>query len=386
MRHYDQHSGYGLFYSFYEFEVSQINQIAGAVRNGVWLGPGGVFDAIENFFLVGPSWALRYHYCYFTLFFLFFLIIWAIFGGAIARIAAVHVARDEKISIRQALSFSTSKFLSFVRRRSFRCSSSCSSAWSSPSAGSLGTSRGSGRSWSGEFFFLALAAGFIMTLVLLGLAGGFNLMYPTIAVEGSDSFDAISRSFSYLYARPWRLAFYTVIALIYGALTYLFVRFFIYLLLYLTHTFTGLFFFKQTDSTAALWDTMWVNPFVNQRLMYNIDFLTLGPAQDIGAALLAFWVYLTIGILGAFAISFYFSSNTIIYYLMRNEVDATELDDVYLEQSDEEFAEGGPTTSAAAAGSVESSGVVETEVTTVVTEVPPTPQPPPPPENPPPAE
>ena len=44
-----------------------------------------------------------------------------------------------------------------------------------------------------------------------------------------------------------------------------------------------------------------------------------------------------IGLLGAFAISFYFSANTIIYYLMRREVDATELDDVYVEQSEDEF-------------------------------------------------
>ena len=43
--------------------------------------------------------------------------------------------------------------------------------------------------------------------------------------------------------------------------------------------------------------------------------------------------------LGAFAISFYFTANTIIYYLMRHEVDATELDDVYLEQSEEDFAD-----------------------------------------------
>jgi hypothetical protein len=41
--------------------------------------------------------------------------------------------------------------------------------------------------------------------------------------------------------------------------------------------------------------------------------------------------------LGAFAISFYFSANTIIYMLMRHEVDATELDDVYLEQTEEDF-------------------------------------------------
>ena len=47
-------------------------------------------------------------------FFIWFLIVWAIFGGAIARIAAVHVARDEKISVRQAITFSFSKLLSFV--------------------------------------------------------------------------------------------------------------------------------------------------------------------------------------------------------------------------------------------------------------------------------
>src|SRR5206468_8815700 len=91
----------------------------------------------------------------------------------------------------------------------------------------------------GGLFFLALAAGFVMSLVLLGLVGGLNLMYPTIAVESSDSFDAISRSFSYLYARPWRLAFYTVVSVVYGALTYLFVRLFIYLMLMLTHKFVG---------------------------------------------------------------------------------------------------------------------------------------------------
>src|SRR6185436_225773 len=83
----------------------------------------------------------------------------------------------------------------------------------------------------GIFFFLALAAGFVITLVILGAAGGFNLMYPTIAVEGSDSFDAISRSFSYVYARPWRMLFYTLVAVLYGALCYVFVRLFIFLLL-----------------------------------------------------------------------------------------------------------------------------------------------------------
>jgi hypothetical protein len=341
LQRYKAYDGVGLFRLFYDYELSQVNMIVRAAREWNWMGPGGVFAGIVNFFLVGPAWALKYHWVYFTLFGIFFLIVWAIFGGAIARIAAVHVARDEKISIRQALAFSSSKFLSFVSAPIIPLIIVLVVGLVVAVGGLVGNIPFLGPVVVGALFFLALAAGFVMTLVLLGLAGGFNLMYPTIAVEGSDSFDAISRSFSYLYARPWRLAFYTAVAVLYGALTYTFVRFFIYLMLYLTHTFAGLFFFTSAQSTAPLWPTMWPNPVVNERLVYDVDYLTLTLGQDIGASLLSFWVYLTIGMLGAFAISFYFSANTIIYYLMRNEVDATELDDVYLEQSDEEFPEGG---------------------------------------------
>jgi hypothetical protein len=75
-------------------------------------------------------------------------------------------------------------------------------------------------------------------------------------------------------------------------------------------------------------------------------------------------VYLAIGLLGAFAISFYFSANTIIYYLMRREVDATELDDVYLEQSDEDFAEPAPPTTAPTAPGADASAAPATTTAT----------------------
>src|SRR5207302_2010505 len=159
-----------------------------------------------------------------------------------------------------------------------------------------------------------------------------------------DSFDAISRSFSYLYARPWRMAFYSAVAILYGSICYLFVRYFLFLMLTLTHRFVGLFIFRRADNEALLWNTMWPSPSTIGRLTYDINYLPLGSGQKIGAFLIMVWVYLAIGLLGAFAISFYFSANTIIYFLMRHEVDATELDDVYLEQTDDEFAETASTT------------------------------------------
>src|SRR5205085_12630202 len=84
-------------------------------------------------------------------------------------------------------------------------------------------------------------------------------------------------------------------------------------------------------------NAMWPSPAMAERLSYDVNTLALGSGQTIGAYLIMLWVSIVIGMLGAFAISFYFSANTVIYYLMRHEVDATELDDVYLEQSDEEF-------------------------------------------------
>ncbi len=189
----------------------------------------------------------------------------------------------------------------------------------------------------GALFFIALLAGFVMTLVLLGTAGGFNLMYPTIAVEGSDSFDAISRSFSYVYARPWRMLFYSLVALAYGAATYLFVRMFIWLTLVLTHHFVGMGMVISADNGAYLLDAMWPGPANTGRLAFGSDYQALSAGQSIGAFFINCWVMLLVAFLGAFALSLYFSANTIIYYLMRSEVDSTELDDVYLEQAEEEL-------------------------------------------------
>lgn len=341
--------GVGLFRSFFNYQAGAVVAVVHGVVSGNWAGGAddprgpGVITSIVNFFTVGPMWLMRHHPVYFFLFTLLFLTVWAIFGGAIARIAAVHVARDEKLSVRAALAFSLGKFLSFVSAPLIPLVIVLVVGLVPFIAGLLMSIPVLGPVMNiivSALFILVLAAGFVMTLVLLGTFGGFNLMYPTIAVEGSDSFDAISRSFSYVYARPWRMLFYTLVAIIYGALCYLFVRMFIWLMLVLTHQFVGAGMFADAPSLEPLWSTMWRGPAAPPgRLTYDIDFLTLRWDQDIAAGLLAFWVYLVIGMLGAFAISFYFTVNTIIYYLMRNEVDATELDDVYLEQSEEDFAD-----------------------------------------------
>jgi hypothetical protein len=70
----------------------------------------------------------------------------------------------------------------------------------------------------GVFAFLAglawpfvLLLGLLMAVLLLGALVGWPLMWATISVEGTDSFDALSRSYAYTYQRPWRLLWYVLV-------------------------------------------------------------------------------------------------------------------------------------------------------------------------------
>src|SRR5262249_43103768 len=101
----------GIFITFFDYEIAQVNDVTRGVLAGSW---AVIADAVENFVVTGPAWLITWHPLYFFLFAAWFLVIWSIFGGAIARIAAVHVARDEKISVRQAMGFSSNKLLSFI--------------------------------------------------------------------------------------------------------------------------------------------------------------------------------------------------------------------------------------------------------------------------------
>ncbi|HSZ56178.1 MAG TPA: hypothetical protein VK797_10990 [Tepidisphaeraceae bacterium] len=363
----------GVFHTFFHYEVAQANHVLTFL--GGTLAP---FESTWNFIAHGPLWLWRTHWLFAILYTAWFLLIWSVLGGAIARIAAVHVARDEKISVRHALTFSAGKVLSFIFAPvipvlivlGIGVIIALASAilfhipWVGPIV-------------AGIFFFLALIGGFVITLVILGTLGGFNLMYPTVAVEGSDSFDAISRSFSYVFARPWRMLWYTIVAVVYGAICYLFVRFFVWLILAATWFFMSWFLGgthlpPDDKSPADVFPRIWPQPQDPlERLSYSPQYDMLKGTEATAAGLIVWWNYLLIGLVGAFVISFYFSANTIIYYLMRREVDATDLDDVYVEETEDEPGDGEPPSAA-----------IEASVTTtVVTTADPAPQPPPPEPN-----
>lgn len=190
-----------------------------------------------------------------------------------------------------------------------------------------------GEIFIGAIFVVFLILGFIIMLMVLGIIGGLNLIYPTLAVEGSDSFDAISRSFSYVYARPWRMLFYTLLLLVYGAVTYLFLTFAMYVLLAGVHVFVGwgmtLFGMLHGWNTGSgKLDAMWQPPHFGA-LIAPINWWAMNWSETIGAIFLYFWLFLAVTLLGAYVISYYFAGNTILYLLLRRSVDGQGLNEIY---------------------------------------------------------
>src|SRR5208283_4384771 len=78
--------------------------------------------------------------------------------------------------------------------------------------------------WDGLLWPLPLLAGLVMAVVLVGLVG-WPMMYATISAEGTDSWEAVSRSYSYVFQAPWQYLWYSLVALAYGAVVVFFVGF-----------------------------------------------------------------------------------------------------------------------------------------------------------------
>ena len=268
------------------------------------------------------------------------LAIWAFVGGAATRMTAVRVAREESVPLMDALRFSCAKWPSTATcvLIPFGVLVVVAILAFLPAGGILAIP------YLGEYAVglalpLSLLMGLVCALVFIGGTFSVGLQWPTIAAEGSDSFDAISRSISYISSRPWRYIFYTFFSAAYGCLTFVFVKFLTFLTLFITHkgiaVFWTVFTLGKSDSENKI-VRLWADP-----MMSNPWRLTSGAEQFWAEAsaqhLFEFWIGIVMALVASFLISFFFTSQTIIYFLLRKLVDATDIEEVYMEESDEEL-------------------------------------------------
>src|SRR5713226_90737 len=311
-------------------------------------------------FLLNPH-AGFWNQVYFLLALLWTLATWGFFGGAITRMAAIQLTRKEKISLGEAVRFTVSRFTSFFTAPLIPLIGVILFLVLLILFGVLHLIPLVGDIIDGIGWPLVLLAGLVMAIILVGLVG-WPMMYSTISTEGSDSFDALSRSYSYVLTNPWHYIWYCLVALAYGAVVVFFVGFMGSLMVYLGEwgisqtPFIGPGYVNREPEYLFQYAPTsygWRELLLQGSSSIDVHGNYADPGQwhmwnKIGAGLVAFWLYLVFLMIVGFGYSYFWTAATIIYLLMRRKVDDTEMDEVYVEEDETEEPYSMPITSPSA--------------------------------------
>jgi hypothetical protein len=229
------------------------------------------------------------------------LVVWALCGVGISRIVAVRFAADRPVRFRDALGYAFRKLTASLGTVVLPLLAVVTLWFAGVVLGWLGRIPGIGELLLAIGWGLAMLAGLGMSLILLGLSVGWPLMLASVATEDADAFDAFSRIYNYVFARPWYVLFLVVLMLLYGS---------------------ALIVFTATLLASTDMLTQWA-------VGAGYGRITWGSAQNGIEA----WRTLSRLILHGFVVSYFWSATTIIYLLLRKSEDAIGLDAVTLAPS-----------------------------------------------------
>lgn len=321
--------------------------VAAGTPLGAYMETHSRAQPLRNFsgMLYGDWWLLRHHTVYAIIFLLGLLLIWSLAGGAICRMAAVQFAHDEKITVGAALAYARPKLWGgFFLAQCIPLAIILIVAVLLALGGVLLRFPVLGDLLGGVMFPLALIGGFIISIMLLGLLVGGAFFWPAVATEGADAFDAFSRGLSYPLSRPWKWALYTILTVIYASICWVFVNLFTFVMLKVTRGIVGFgtspfgwWSRGEGENSVSKMELLW--PLGGPNTLYSWpDWSQLTWYEHVSAVLIGFFVLIVIGLMWSFLASFYFSASTIVYFLLRRDVDGADLEDVHMEEElDEPF-------------------------------------------------
>jgi len=293
--------------------------VAALSEGMVSLAPAQVASGASKVFVAAPAAAARAHPWSTLAIAIPIMLVWGVLGGAISRSTATEFALRIRTPWTSALAFGVSKWGSFF---------SCSFA---PLAitllltGLLGVAGWLLLGWSyvnllgGLLYGLAVLLAGAITLFSLGILLGAPMLIPAVACEGSDAIDAIQRTLAYAAAKPVRLVLYLAVALVQLVIV-------TWALAAIAHAITSLAAHASTLLLPA--DT--ATYFTGRALGLPHEGESSGTQRAAGS-LLAFWSALPTLLVAAFAVSYWFTSGTMLYLAMRRICDAQDPTELWTE-------------------------------------------------------
>ena len=244
---------------------------------------------------------------------IWFLLVWSIFATAITRYVALRLVDEEQPSFRDALRFGTQKWPATFNSAAFVFFGIVALAIPGALLG-LVMRFDWGLAVVGVLWPLILLGAVVLAILGIGLAAGWPLMVAAVGVERGDSFQAISTAFSYLYQRPIHFAFYGFISCVLAVLGFFA---------------AGLF----ADTTVLFALRAGSFGMGHDRTADVIGAMAKrGADPRWGIQALQFWTNSLRVLLGSFGWGFFWSIAPAIYLLLRQSVDATELDEIVLDE------------------------------------------------------
>ncbi len=244
------------------------------------------------------------------------IIVWSLFGGAISRIAAVHLTRGETLSPIAALQAAVAKWVTTAGAPIIALASSAALALPLVIDG-LFMRLDFVAMLAGLLWVLVLAWGLMLAVVLLGLMLGWPLMWATIGVERTDAFDGVSRCYAYVYQRPLHLVAYVLIATLLGLLGEMVVHYVV-----------------SAGITLSEWTVSWGagNERTAQLVAHTAS--DLGGMANTGAQAIHFWKWTLSAISASFPIAYLWPATVGIYLLLRRHIDSTEMDEIAFDEGE----------------------------------------------------
>ena len=257
------------------------------------------------------------------------LLVWALAGGALARMAALLFAQHLRISISQAGRFAGRQFLSYLTAPFLPLAGLlCLLGFMALDSWLASLIPVAGNYIISVFWIVAVFFGFLMAMLLTGVAGGWPLMISAISTEDSDGFDGLSRAIGFWFDRPWYAFGLIALSVPVFVVAWAMVSFLIGTTLYLAAWAisagagsSGPPLFDAVANTPML-ENLWWNGWLDESSTSRSSLDTLPTAFVI------VWTYIPALLLAGFGPSFFWCATTVIYFMLRGSDDGTALTEV----------------------------------------------------------
>lgn len=280
--------------------------------------------------------------------------VWAYFGGVITRIAAVQFGGKERVTLKQAMKFVSSRYTAYVLSPLVPLIIIGFIVFGMSLYGLFALIP-----IIGDIFMyglglpLIILGGIVMTVLLIGLIG-YPLMYSTLSTEGSDTFDALSRSYNYVFQAPWAYIWHWIVAVLYGAAVTFVVILIGCMMVYLGKWAVSVpasavwsdrkpdFLFIYAPESLG-WKELLLKGSDAEVKREGLGYVPANPESaktyhdnlfihnKIGAGMAAFWMVLIFLMMIGFTYSYFWSAAAMIYLLMRKKVDEVDPEEVFIE-------------------------------------------------------